>query len=445
MAASSDLFIKEALMFFGDVAMAGSAQGAFVKGRRLAQLVGERRALLILDGLEPLQYAPTSPTPGELKDQGVAALLKGLAATSHGLCIVTTRYSIPDLKNFWQTTAPEIKLMRLSEEAGVALLRSLGVTGTQKEFEKLVEDVKGHALTLNLLGTYLRDAHAGDIRQRDLVKLEEADAEEQGGHAFRVMDAYVQSFETGGKNAEENEKVRRAFALLRLLGLFDRPASADCLEVLWKAPAITGLTEPLIELTEAQRNIALKRLEESKLLAVNRDAANRLLSLDSHPLIREYFAIRLQEQQSEVWRAAHQRLYEHLCATTPDKPGATLEDLQPLYQAVVHGCQAKMQEEACYKVYRDRIQRQDENYSAHKLGAFGSDLGAIACFFETPWSRVSLTLMDAARGWPLNEAATRLCALGRLTEALEPMRAGLENGRQAGKMGGRCHSRQQFE
>ena len=94
-AASSDLFLKEALTFFGDAAMAGSAQGAFDKGRRLAQLVGERRALLILDGLEPLQYAPTSPTPGELKDQGLAALLKGLAAASHGLCVVTTRYSLP--------------------------------------------------------------------------------------------------------------------------------------------------------------------------------------------------------------------------------------------------------------------------------------------------------------------------------------------------------------
>ena len=55
----------------------GQRAGAFDKGRRLAQLVGERRALLILDGLEPLQYAPTSPTPGELKDQGLAALLKG--------------------------------------------------------------------------------------------------------------------------------------------------------------------------------------------------------------------------------------------------------------------------------------------------------------------------------------------------------------------------------
>ena len=147
---SSDLFLKEALTVFGDPALANNAQGAFDKGRRLAQLVGERRALLILDGLEPLQYAPTSPTRGELKDAGLAALLKGLAANNHGLCVVTTRYSIPDLRAYWQTTAPQTPLLRLSEAAGVALLRSLGVKGKQPEFEKLVEDVQGHALTLNL-------------------------------------------------------------------------------------------------------------------------------------------------------------------------------------------------------------------------------------------------------------------------------------------------------
>jgi len=178
-AASSDVFLKEALTFFGDPEMASSAQGAFDKGRRLAQLVGERRALLILDGLEPFQYAPSSPTPGELKDQGLATLLKGLAANNKGLCVVTTRYSIPDLRAYWQTTAPEVNLLRLSKEAGVELLQRLGVTGTQHEGETLVEDVKGHALTLNLIGAYLRDAHAGDIRKRDLVNLREAD-EEQG-------------------------------------------------------------------------------------------------------------------------------------------------------------------------------------------------------------------------------------------------------------------------
>jgi hypothetical protein len=198
-AASSDVFLKEALTFFGDPAMAGSAQGAFDKGRRLAQLAAERRALLILDGLEPLQYAPTSPTPGELKDQGLAALLKGLAANNRGLCVVTTRYSIPDLRAYWQTTAPDVNLLRLSKEAGVALLRALGVKGAQKEFETLVEDVKGHALTLNLLGGFLKRAHNGDIRRRDRVKFEKADGKIMNGHAFRAMATYEQWLLSGGE------------------------------------------------------------------------------------------------------------------------------------------------------------------------------------------------------------------------------------------------------
>ncbi|PNE12195.1 MAG: hypothetical protein CR217_04415 [Beijerinckiaceae bacterium] len=418
-AASSDVFLKEALTFFGDPALAGSARGAFDKGRRLAHLIGERRALLILDGLEPLQYAPASPQPGELKDSGIAALLKGLAANNKGLCVVTTRFSIPDVRAYWQTTAPEVNLLRLSKEAGVALLRSLGVKGAQGDFERLVEEVKGHALTLNLLGTWLRDAYAGDILQRDLVKLGEAD-EDQGGHAFRAMDAYVRWFESEGKHGQ------RALALLRLLGLFDRPADAGCHKALWKAPAIPDLTEPLAGISEAHRNLALTRLKDAKLLTVNRDAAGALLALDAHPLVREYFGRRLREQHPEAWRGAHRRLFEHFCATTTDKkPQPTLEDLQPLYQAVSHGCQAGMQEEACAGVYRDRIRRGNEAYSTKKLGAFGSDLGAVACFFEQLWSRVSPALTEAVQSWLLGQAAFSLRALGRLTEALEPMRASL--------------------
>jgi tetratricopeptide (TPR) repeat protein len=432
-AVSSDTFLKDALTFFGDAAMAGSTQGAFDKGRRLAQLVGERRALLILDGLEPLQYAPTSPTPGELKDSGLAALLKGLAASSRGLCIVTTRYSIPDLKAYWQTTAPEEKLLRLSREAGVHLLQRLGVKGSLRknipdaggqellnEFEKVVEDVKGHALTLNLLGAYLHDAHAGDIRKCDLVKLEEADSEEQGGHAFHVMDAYVRWFES------EGEKGQRALVILRLLGLFDRPATSDCLNALWKGEAIAGLTEPLMGMSDAQRNVALTRLEAAKLLTVRRDAAGTLLSLDAHPLIRQYFGQRLRKQP-DAWQAAHRRLYEHLCNTTSDKkPNPTLEDLQPLYQAVAHGCQAGLHQETCDEVYVARILRGNEFYSKDKLGAWGSDLGAIACFFEAPWRRPSGALRESDQAWLLNEAGHTLRALGRLTEALEPMRATME-------------------
>lgn len=425
-ASSSDLFLKEALKFFAEgdpkeeeiKAFASSPAGVYEKGQRLARLVGQRRSLLILDGLEPLQYAPTSPTPGELKDHGIATLLKGLAQNSHGLCLVTTRYSFPDLKAFWKTTAPAVKLLGLSREAGVHLLKTLGVKGTAQEFEKLVEDVKGHALTLTLMGSYLRDAHSGDIRKRNLVKIEEADIEEYAGHTFRVMQAYEEWLESG-------ERARPMLAMLRLMGLFDRPATVDCLRALWAGDAIAGLTESLVEITEAQRNLALKRLEDARLLTVTRDATGALLSLDAHPHIREYFGKQLREQHPNTWCAGHKRLYEHLCKHEEGNQ-PTLEDLQPLYQAIVHGCQAGLQQESLDKVFWGRVHRAREAYSVKKLGALGSDLGGIACFFEQPWSQVSPVLIESDQGWLLNQTAFNLQALGRLTESLEPMRTGMK-------------------
>jgi hypothetical protein len=466
-ASSSDLFLKEGLNFFAEghadekeiKAFAASPAGAFEKGQRLARLVGQRRSLLILDGLEPLQYAPTAPTPGELKDQGLVALLKGLAAASHGLCVVTTRYSLPDLRAFWQTTAPEVKLLHLSREAGVHLLKTLGVTGTAQEFAALVEDVKGHALTLTLLGGFLKRAFHGDIRQRDRVKFEKADEKMDGGHAFRTMAAYEQWLLRDG-----GDEGRREVAVLRLMGLFDRPADAGCLAAL-RHETIPGLTEPLAGLADDDWEYCLTGLEAAKLLTVNRDASGALVSLDAHPHIREYFAAQLKwgahapsravsgalagnagagavtlpgqptgarvgtregacaPQTSDAWRAAHRRLYEHLCASTPDKPQPTLEDLQPLYQAVAHGCQAGLQQEVCDSIYRGRILRGLEAYAVHKLGAYVSGLGAIACFFEQPWNRISSALTEPAQSWLMGEAAFHLHNLGRLTEALEPMRA----------------------
>jgi hypothetical protein len=88
-----------------------------------------------------------------------------------------------------------------------------------------------------------------------------------------------------------------------------------------------------------------------------------------------------------------------------------------------------MQQEACDKVYFSRILRgtgSDGFYTINKLGALGADLSAVACFFDPPWSRVSPDLTGPAQAWLLNQAAFCLRALGRLTEALELMRAGLD-------------------
>ena len=52
------------------------------------------------------------------------------------------------------------------------------------------EEFQRHALTLTLLGNFIRRAHGGDIRKWREIDLHRAD-EKQGGHAFRVIDAYV--------------------------------------------------------------------------------------------------------------------------------------------------------------------------------------------------------------------------------------------------------------
>ena len=316
----------------------------------------------------------------------------------------------------------ELKLTRLSCEAGVHLLQTLGVrreSGTQANFEKLVEDVKGHALTLQIIGGFLKRAFQGDIRRRDRVKFEIADEKIDGGHAFRAMDAYVQWMDG------ESDEANRELAILRLMGLFDRPATDDCLKALLKLPAIVGLTEPLAGLAEDDWHFSLDALGSANLLTVNRDASGEFLSIDTHPHIREYFAKQLRKKNSAAWRTAHRRLYEHLCATTQEGDHPTLEDLQPLYQAVAHGCQAGLQQDAS-RVYYFRIAREREAYAVRQLGAFGSVLGAVACFFESPWSRVSPALSEADQAWLLNEASYCLRAVGRLTEALEPVRAGAE-------------------
>src|SRR5258708_34101571 len=98
------------------------------------------------------------------------------------------------------------------------LLTRLGVKGTTTEREQLASDVKGHALTLTLLGKYLAEAHGGDIRRRDLVSLSGADDEETNGHAFRVVDAYETWL---GKHLRHAELAR-----VRLLALFVRPATS---------------------------------------------------------------------------------------------------------------------------------------------------------------------------------------------------------------------------
>ena len=238
---------------------------------------------------------------------------------------------------------------------------------------------------MSLLGVYLREQPGHGIGP--------AQALEQLPGA-RPIDRVLAGFEQWLGESPAREA-------LRLLGFFDRPADPGCLRALRAAPAIPGLTDLLAGLGEAEWNRALDRLEKLRLIHVQENESGDRW-VDAHPVIREHFAEQL--KGTDAWRAAHRRLYEHLCATTKEGDQPTLEDLQPLYQAVAHGCQAGFSRKWLTRFLRSNSAER-KHYAAKKLGAFGSDLGAVACFFEKPWSVSRQLLTGDDQAWLLIVAA----------------------------------------
>jgi tRNA A-37 threonylcarbamoyl transferase component Bud32/tetratricopeptide (TPR) repeat protein len=362
---SADEFLDAALTWFGDPdPRIGTA---WEKGERLAKLIAKRRNLLVLDGLEPLQNPP-GPQEGRVREPSLQALLRELAAFNTGLCVITTRLPVADIADHERTSAPRRDLERLSSEAGAKLLRALGVKGHEAELRATSDEFSGHCLALTLLGSYLTDAHYGDIRRRKEVSKRLSQDVRQGLHARNVMESYQTWFGEGPE-----------LFVLRILGLFDRPADEKTLEVLLKPPAIRGLTESLADLSSTEWRMVFARLRRARLLA--REDPQNPGDLDTHPLVREYFGEQLRSQQTEAWKECNQRLFNYYRALAPQLP-ESFRQIEPLFLAVICGCNAGLYREALHEVYLPRIQRGNASFAAKVLGARGALLSVLAHFFE---------------------------------------------------------------
>jgi hypothetical protein len=362
---SADEFLDAALTWFGDPdPRLGTA---WEKGERLAKLVAHRRTLLVLDGLEPLQNPP-GPQEGRLREPSLQALLRELAAFNTGLCLITTRMPVADIVDYERTSALRRDLEQLTSEAGAQLLRALGVKGDDAELRTASDEFSGHCLALTLLGSYLTDAYEGDIRRRKEVSGHLAHDVRQGLHAQKVMESY-QSWLGDGPE----------LSLLRMLGLFDRPADERALEALLKPPAISGLTESLTDLSPIELRTVLARLRRARLLA-GEDPHNPG-HLDTHPLVREFFGEQLRSQRTDAWKECNRRLYHYYQTLAPQLPDS-FKDMEPLFLAVICGCRASLFREALHEIYIPRIQRGNASFAANVLGARGALLWVLAHFFE---------------------------------------------------------------
>ena len=261
------------------------------KGEHLAHLLRQRRCLLVLDGLEPLQHAGRGMR-GELKDRAIRQLLKSLAGEHNSLCIITTRLAVHELSDRAHVISHD--LQNLAPDDGVSLLKSWEVHGSDTELEKAVHEYGCHALALHLLGNALHTYLDGDVRKRDTLSELIDDYDEAGRHAFKVMQAYSRWL-AGTPELQ----------LLHLLGLFDHPIETDVLQVLWQAQ-VPNLTAGI---PEKAWKVAIRDLREKHRMLSAHEGRPDLL--DCHPLIREYFGGQLQTQQPQAWQQAHERLYEY--------------------------------------------------------------------------------------------------------------------------------------
>jgi hypothetical protein len=362
---SADEFLDAALTWFGDPDP--RLGRAWEKGERLAKLVAHRRTLLILDGLEPLQNPP-GPQEGRLREPSLQALLRELAAFNKGLCVITTRTPVADIADHEQTSALRRELDQLSSDAGAKLLRALGVKGPEAELRSATDEFRGHCLALTLLGSYLTDAYHGDIRRREEVSARLAQDLRQGTHARKVMESYQAWFGEGPE-----------LAILRMLGLFDRPADEQTFGALLKSPAIPGLTESLSDLRPSEWQTFLAKLRRARLLA--QEDPHNPGQLDTHPLVREYFGEQLRSQQTDAWKECNSRLFHYYQTLAPQLPNS-FREMEPLFLAVICGCKAGLFREALHEVYIPRIQRGNAYFAAKVLGATGPLLSVLVHFFE---------------------------------------------------------------
>ncbi len=341
---SSDRFFSEALSFFGEDPDA--LKDVAARARRFGAILQEKRTLLVLDGVEPMQ-TPHGNENGRFRDDAMRQFLLDLSRTNAGLCVVTSRLPLADLAGRDARLFAERRLPNLPLADAVELLRLYGVDYTQDQMQSLCRDFgeaprdhqtpgetgfRCHAKAIALIGAFIKLRYAGvgvrptyeellpafDMPDDLFLGVRDDQLKDEPGYAvYKMIRRYEILYKdrvTAAKKAEAMSQAGRQLMLMRLMGLFDRPASWGALRAVLASPPIPGLTERLDAVTQGEWIGAINALREDGMLNPPPPGAPSGLEddhvLDAHPLIREYFKRRLEVSAPEAAREAHRRLYD---------------------------------------------------------------------------------------------------------------------------------------
>lgn len=333
---------------------AGKARGEHLpQGRERVQviltLLQQVHVAIVIDGFEVLQHAAADRF-GEVADSDLRALLTGLCQLeTRSRLLITTRFPLPDLAGF--TAYQPRPLMRLNPADGSQLLRNFGVVkGRPEALVELVERWDGHALTLSLIGAYLRDFRGGDpANARDLQPL---DGDSQYEKVRRVMARYDRDL----------GELERSF--LTVLSAFRRAVGKEIItQVIRRADLSYDPARPLRYATAEEFGAMLRRLMA---LSILRPAAGQTLTL--HPLVHAHYRKRFDALPEESRKVLHERVaayYTSIAKEPPENP--TLDDLAPWIEAAHHTLHADLITEA-FEIFAFTIEGGNK-FHLHMLGA----------------------------------------------------------------------------
>ncbi len=392
---------------------------------------GGRRVLLVLDGLESLQDQTTG-REGRVDDAGVRKLLgdvlndrpiaePGSDAPPPGMILITSREAIAGLRRAGEANFSRMDLAHLSSGDGATLLINKYELDIQRdEAETFATEVGGHALTLTLTGTLLKESGATSASLADLrsfIAGEEAQLDDSDltTRAYRLP-GYVLRHCRDALADEDRQ-------LMRLLSCCVRPAVRQDFEQVFLQPLTTADGEaPFNDKLAGREYAQVRNRIVRRLLKLHLIDGKENSGYDMHPLIRQFF-YEQEDGRGALTDAQRKAIHSRFFDVLPDRqkkhhPG-TMEEMRPLIDAVLHGCRAGRPDAALDEVYYARIERMDEagritSYLTGDLGAIETALELLRAFFpDGDFDGEPIVSNDADKAWLISASASALMTSGR--------------------------------
>jgi tetratricopeptide (TPR) repeat protein len=383
------------------------------KTERIKEYIHQGTYLIILDGLEQMQKSASGDEFGKMIHRECTELLHYLvdAPKAGGLCLITTRFPLKDLTEWHERGYEKLSLIDLSIPDSLLMLRSRGVKGSDEELTVVINRYKGHALSLTSVAGYVNRYYTGDIKQAPEVEFILSDEER-----FTDVNKLLRKY------AEKMSESKRIF--LNIFSLFRTEVTGDDFAGIFRHEIEgTKFNDALVNMSELDFRDMINGLVDWRLISYD-ETKN---AYATHPLIKGYFESDFGEKNKKL---CHKRIYQYFGEYAPEQP-ETLEEMQPLFEQVYHGCAAGLYDEVLDDVYWEKIYRRKERLIIYKLGAWETNFSLARIFFpDGDLSQMPLVTKKAnmqiedkdwknASTWLLSEAGLALLNTGQPKEAEE--------------------------